>query len=100
MADLHEKAVGQRNFVESIAAKIPGFKGYMDKELRRDADKIQREFCANKLLNQKNAVKSALKERRNKNKSLEKKLRTLRGELREVVTFKQELELILREILD
>ena len=60
MGDLHEKALGQRNFVESIAAKIPGFKGYLDKELRRDTDKLQREHCANKLLNQKNAVKSAL----------------------------------------
>ena len=46
------------------------------------------------------AVKSAIKKRRIKTRSLDKKLRTLRSELREVVTFKQELELILRDILD
>jgi hypothetical protein len=61
--DIHDKAVGQRNFIERIAAKIPGFKGYLDMELRRDTDKLQREFCANKLRGQKDLVKSALNDR-------------------------------------
>ena len=60
--DLHDKATGQRNFVERIAAVIPGFKGYMEKELRRDTDKIQREFVSKKLMGQKNKVKDALNE--------------------------------------
>jgi hypothetical protein len=60
MADLHERAVEGRNYIEQLAMKIPGFKGYLDKELRRDTDKIQREFCAKKLTDSKAAVKSAL----------------------------------------
>jgi hypothetical protein len=60
MADIHDKAIDSRNFVERIGAMIPGFKGYMNKELRRDTDKIQREFCAKTLTDSKAAVKSAL----------------------------------------
>jgi hypothetical protein len=41
-----DKARGGQNFLERIANKIPGFKGYRDKELRRDADRIQREHLA------------------------------------------------------
>lgn len=34
------------NILENIARKIPGFGGYLDRERRRDADKLQREFLA------------------------------------------------------
>ena len=60
MADLHEKAVSQRNLLERLGAKIPGFKGYMEKETRRDADKIQRDFVADELFGQKAQIKRAL----------------------------------------
>ncbi|RMG13882.1 MAG: hypothetical protein D6731_11260 [Planctomycetota bacterium] len=60
--DLHDKAVGQRNLFERLVAKIPGFKGYMERELRRDTDKLQRDFCADKLFAQKGKVKEALEE--------------------------------------
>lgn len=35
--------------VEELAAKIPGYKGYKEKELRREADKLLRMQVANKL---------------------------------------------------
>lgn len=60
MANLHERAVSQRNIVERIAAYIPGFSGYLEKETRRDVDKVQRDFCADKLMGQKTAVKRVL----------------------------------------
>ncbi len=60
MADLHQKAVDQRNLIQRIAAKIPGFSGYQEKEQRREVDKLQREFCATKLSDQKQKVKRAL----------------------------------------
>jgi len=43
------KARSQQNILERIANRIPGFKGYREKELRRDADRIEREFLARQL---------------------------------------------------
>jgi hypothetical protein len=44
-----DKARAGQNFLEQIANAIPGFKGYREKELRRDADKLQREHLASEL---------------------------------------------------
>jgi len=44
-----DKAREGQNFLEKIANAIPGFKGYREKELRRDADRLQREFLASRL---------------------------------------------------
>jgi hypothetical protein len=60
MADLHEKAVNQRGALQRLMEVIPGFKGYMDAETRRDVDKVQRDFCADKVFAQKDKVKSVL----------------------------------------
>jgi len=38
-----------RGFFEEIGLHVPGFKGYLRKELRRDADKAQREFLVGEL---------------------------------------------------
>ena len=35
--------------IEKLVAKIPGYKGYKEKELRREADKLLREHIANRL---------------------------------------------------
>lgn len=60
MANLHERAVSQRNIVERIASAIPGFAGYLERETRRDVDKLQRDFCADKLFAQKTPIKRVL----------------------------------------
>jgi hypothetical protein len=44
-----DKARAGQNMLEQIANAIPGFKGYRDKELRRDADRIEREHLAAQL---------------------------------------------------
>jgi hypothetical protein len=49
MTDGMERAEQRRNWLERIAAKIPGIKGYVDRELRRDVDKMQREWLAQQL---------------------------------------------------
>lgn len=54
--DLHAKAVSQRNAFQRLISIIPGFKGYMDREARRDVDKIQRDFCADKLQGLKKSI--------------------------------------------
>jgi hypothetical protein len=47
--DIKDRARGQLNGLERILHKIPGFKGYYEKELRRDSDRLQREYIAKQL---------------------------------------------------
>ena len=47
--DLVDKIREGQNFLEKIASKIPGFKGYREKERRREADRISREHMAVRL---------------------------------------------------
>ena len=46
MMDGVENAREHRNWLEKLGEKIPGFRGYLDRELRREVDKIQRDFLA------------------------------------------------------
>lgn len=41
-----ESIKGSRGWMEKLVAAIPGFKGYVEKEARRDADKMLREHVA------------------------------------------------------
>jgi hypothetical protein len=47
--DMQEKLRGKMNWFERVLLKIPGFKGYYEKEFRRDADRLQREFIVQQL---------------------------------------------------
>ncbi len=38
-----------RGWIESIGRRIPGFKGYLEKEYRRDSDALQRTWLADRL---------------------------------------------------
>src|SRR5688500_8850900 len=49
MDPILDKARSAQNLLERLANKIPGFKGYRERELRRDADKAQREHLASLL---------------------------------------------------
>jgi len=44
-----EGARGRRNLLEKIASYIPGFKGYLDREMRREVDKMQRDWLAGQI---------------------------------------------------
>jgi hypothetical protein len=46
MTDGVERAQERRNLLERIAARIPGIKSYLDRELRREVDKMQRDWLA------------------------------------------------------
>jgi hypothetical protein len=46
---LLDKARAGQNALEQIANAIPGFAGYRDRELRRDADRLEREHLADRL---------------------------------------------------
>ena len=46
---IQEKARDKMNWFERILHTIPGFKGYHEREFRRDADRLQREFIVRQL---------------------------------------------------
>lgn len=58
MANGYEAAREQRNWLERLGQYIPGFKGYQDRELRRDVDRMQREHMSRELGGLKAAVRS------------------------------------------
>jgi len=53
---MSSNAGDQRNWIERLTEKIPGYTGYVDRERRRDIDKLHRERLADRL----RALKSPL----------------------------------------
>jgi hypothetical protein len=49
MSNGYEEARGQRNWLERLGDKIPGYRGFQDRELRRDVDRTLREHLAAEL---------------------------------------------------
>jgi len=65
--NLYEKAKGEMRLSERILAEIPGFRGYKEKELRRESDKLIRNQLYRKLSTAKNGFRDVfqkLSERR------------------------------------
>jgi hypothetical protein len=52
MRDLRQKVLDDSNEVKRLAARIPGYGGYLQKEMRRDADKLLRNYLARQLREQ------------------------------------------------
>ena len=46
----------KRNLVETILRSIPGFRGYLEKEYRRDSDELARQWLADRLKRSKRAI--------------------------------------------
>lgn len=46
MSDLYDKIISQRGSLESLVAKIPGFRGYQEGAARRQADTMIRDHIA------------------------------------------------------
>lgn len=58
--DIKDKARTQLNWLERILHSVPGFKGYYERELRRDSDRLQREFIVQRLRKVKSGMNKAL----------------------------------------
>ena len=56
MADLFQNITDSKSMLEKLAGKIPGFGGYLERETRRDADKMLRDTVANRYGEQLNRV--------------------------------------------
>ena len=52
----------QRNWLERLGDKIPGYSGYVEKERRRDVDKLHREHLADRLRATKQPVSDFVRE--------------------------------------
>ena len=52
-----DEAKAQRNWLERLGEKIPGFRGFQDRELRRDVDKLQREYLAGQVTKAKSTLR-------------------------------------------
>lgn len=59
--DSHQ-ASSARNWLEKIVSYIPGYKGYQDKETRRDVDKLHREHVASMLFELKQPINNVIRE--------------------------------------
>ncbi|GAB4245926.1 MAG: hypothetical protein Kow00129_06020 [Thermoleophilia bacterium] len=49
MNDVHGRIDESKNWFEKAAENIPGYRGYKQKELRREADRLQRDYVAERL---------------------------------------------------
>jgi len=56
MDPILDKARAGQNALERLMSSIPGFKGYREKDLRRDADRLQREHLSLRLEQGKKAL--------------------------------------------
>ncbi|HYX24697.1 MAG TPA: hypothetical protein VFC23_11135 [Thermoanaerobaculia bacterium] len=59
MTNGYEEAKAQRNVLEKLGEKIPGYRGFQDRELRRDVDRLLREHLASEI----GRLKSTLRDR-------------------------------------
>ena len=52
-----DEAKAQRNWLERLGEKIPGFRGFQDRELRREVDKLQRDYLASQMTQYKSSLR-------------------------------------------
>jgi hypothetical protein len=57
MTNGFDEAKAQRNWLERLGEKIPGLRGFQDRELRREVDKKQREYLAKLVAESKRGVR-------------------------------------------
>ena len=60
-----------RNWIERLSSKIPGYSGYVDRERRRDIDKIHREHLADRLRSLKSPLTDLMRELSNSGRLFE-----------------------------
>jgi hypothetical protein len=49
MSELYDQIVQQRGSLERLVARLPGFRGYQDKQARRTADTMLRDYIAEQI---------------------------------------------------
>jgi hypothetical protein len=49
MSELYDRIISQKSGLEELVMKIPGFRGYQEKQARRTADRILRDYIAGEI---------------------------------------------------
>jgi len=62
MNDILERVTGESDLIKKILSKLPGFQGYIEREDRRNADKLLRESIADRFENLWRRISSLQKE--------------------------------------
>ena len=62
MGDLYERVSDERGWLEKLIGKIPGYKGYKEKEMRRESDKILREMIVTQMKRQRQRMEDLQKQ--------------------------------------
>lgn len=57
-----EEAQERRNWLERLMDKIPGFRGFQNRELRREVDKLQRDWLADQVDRARFAINGKIRE--------------------------------------
>lgn len=57
MSSGFDEARSRRNWLERLGEKIPGYRGFQDRELRRDVDRLQREYLSKETARLKGVVR-------------------------------------------
>ena len=57
-----ERVRKHRNILERLGSKIPGFSGYLEREMRRDVDKLQRDWLADQVDRARFAINGKIRE--------------------------------------
>ena len=60
--DLKQKVTEALGGLEQLVAKVPGYKGYKEKEMRREADKLLREHLARQFEEQRRSITNLQKQ--------------------------------------
>ncbi len=61
MNDALDAARRRRTILERLGARIPGFRGYLERELRREVDKMQRDWLAGQVDRARGALADAIR---------------------------------------
>jgi len=62
MTDGMEQARDRRNLVERLIAKIPGLRTYLDREMRREVDKMERDWIAGQVDRARQGVQAKIRD--------------------------------------
>ena len=62
MNDILQRVTGESDFIKKILSKVPGFRGYVEREDRRNADKLLRDSIAKQFENLWQRISSLQKE--------------------------------------
>lgn len=62
MSDLLDRARNGRNWIETIADRVPGFSGYQEREMRRETDRLFREHLGRKVDSLRTRLQGAIRD--------------------------------------